>query len=167
MIIEQFTSATFRLGASLSSGFSIRMPNIRLINNTSYPVCHIYCAKIGLWLGIEAWLGVRVGVQGQPPHPRSTMVCGQLSSSTRYWSFLVASSVKAFPGRPKQSWLDLTQSSAPGMRWCDRVSSVSSHLTRDVLRRIPTCHQTVLAISRMLSKYHLHPCRHPTLHSYD
>ena len=51
----------------------------------------------------------------------------------------------------------------PG-RQCDRVTSVSSPLNRKVLWHFPTCDKPFLAMSRMHSIHHLHPCPHQSYH---
>ena len=59
--------------------------------------------------------------------PWSTMECSQLDAWTTNRSLLLASCVKAFPGRPTNSGSNPTQSYAPG-RWSDWVLSMYSNL---------------------------------------
>ena len=86
------------------------------------------------------------------------MECSQPTAWTTKRSLLVAYRLKALSGRPS-----LSQNGAPGKRY-DRVSSVSFPSTRHVLRYHPTCDLLLLALSRMLTIHHLHPCSHqPTI----
>ena len=57
---------------------------------------------------------------------------------------------QGLPLKTDQFQLDSTQSSAP-RRQCDRVSSVSSPRTREVLWHLMTCDQHLLSLSACLS----------------
>ena len=95
----------------------------------------------------------------------STMECSQPAAWTMNLSLLVASGVKAFPGRPKnltRPYPDLYTRKVIFL-----LSSVSSPSTREVLRHLRTCDHPPLSLSSMPTSHHLHPYPHPTHHSYD
>ena len=96
---------------------------------------------------------------------RHTMECSQPAASTTNWSLIVSSCIKAFPGRPTNSDSTLHRAAHldDGVIGCHQC--ITSHTVSAPAS--PTCDHPPLALSRMPTVHHLHPCPHPTHHSHD